>query len=277
MRILPLIAMAGLASTLLLPHAGMAQTAPQQGPGWFVPGQSHPAAAPAPVRAAPAPQPPRPVQEAAAPPIPQLPPLPKAKPPPSAVMGVLSVPDVYRQSTAVQEIEKVINARREALNQDAIKEQGVWRQMQAALAHDRPKLTPQQIRARVAALQDRITNAQKEFSGRNQQIQEAAQVAIGQVNRMLIAVIRQVAESHGMNLVLHLEQVALNMNEFDITGEVARQLNKMLPSITVPPDSAMPIGPASGPGADMPGPVMGAAIPAPLPMPPAPGADAPKR
>ena len=277
MRILPLIAMAGLASTLLLPQAGMAQTAPQQGPGWFVPGRSHPAAAPAPVRAAPAPQPPRPAQQAAAPPIPQLPALPKAKPPPAAVMGVLSVPDVYHQSTAAQEVEKVINARRKALNQDAVKEQGVWRKMQAALAHDRPKLTPEQIRARETALQDRITHAQKEFAGRNQQIQEAAQVAIGQVNRMLIAVIRQVAESHGMNLVLHLEQVALNMNEFDITDEVAKQLNKMLPSVTIPPDSAMPVGPPKGPSAGVSGPVEGAGIPAPLPIPPAPAADAPKR
>jgi Skp family chaperone for outer membrane proteins len=273
-RILSLIAIAGLASTLLLPQLGMAQTAPQQGPGWFVPGQSHPAAAPIAPRPAPAPQPPRPVQAAAPPPIPQLPLLPKAKPPPAAIMGVLSVPDVYRQSTAVQEVEKVINARREALNRDAVKEQGVWRQMQASLAHDRPKLTPQQIRAREAALQDRITKAQKEFSGRNQQIQEAAQVAIGEVNRMLIAVIRQVAESHGMNLVLHLEQVALNMNAFDITDEVAKELNKMLPSVTIPPDSAMPIGP---PGTDVPAPVAGAGIPAPLPIPPAPAADAPKR
>lgn len=277
MRILPFIAMAGLASALFLPQAGMAQTAPQQGPGWFVPGQSHPAPAPAPVRAAPPPQPPRPVQAAAAPPIPQLPPLPKEKPPPAAVMGVLSVPDVYRQSSAVQEVEKVINARREALNQDAVKEQGVWRQMQAALAHDRPKLTPEQIRAREAALQDRITNAQKEFSGRNQQMQEAAQVAIGEVNRMLIAVIRQVAESHGINLVLHLEQVALNMNAFDITDEVAKELNRMLPSVTIPPDSAMPVGPPGASGTEMPAPVMGAAIPAPLPIPPAPAADAPKR
>ncbi len=57
---------------------------------------------------------------------------------------------------------------------------------------------------------------------------------------MLVAVIRQVAESRGMNLVLHRAQVALNVNEFDITDQVAEQLNKLLPSVDVPPDGVSP-------------------------------------
>lgn len=245
MRILPLAAAALLAGAFVDPHPVLAQAAPQQGPGWFIPGAGqHPAASPPPaVRPAPAPARPAPAAAPKEPPIPQLPALPKGQPPPAAVMGVLSVPDVYRQSTAVQAAEKVIAERRKELDQDAAKEQAVWRQMQDALAHDRPKLTPEQIRTRESALQERITKAQKDFSGRNQQIQEAAQVAIGEVNRMLVAVIRQVAESRGMNLVLHREQVALNMNTFDITDEVATALNKVLPHVTVPPNNAMPVGP----------------------------------
>ena len=39
-----------------------------------------------------------------------------------------------------------------------------------------------------------------------------------------------------MNLVLHRAQVALNVNEFDITEQVAEQLNKILPSVLIPPD-----------------------------------------
>ncbi|HWA78674.1 MAG TPA: OmpH family outer membrane protein [Acetobacteraceae bacterium] len=282
MRI-PRFAAALLAVPLFFPRAGLAQmqlaqAAPQQGPGWFIPGQSHPAAAPVPVR----PAPPRPAPAPALPSateaqtIPQLPALPKAPPPPAAVMGVLSVPDVYRQSTAVQQIEKIINARRLALNNDAIKEQAAWRQMQDSLSHDRAKLTPDQIRAREAALQDRITKAQKEFSQRNQQIQEAAQVAIAEVNRMLIAVIREVAESHGMNLVLHREQVALNMNAFDITDEVAKNLNLRLPSVTVPPNSEMPVGSPGAPGDAPPDAGSDMATAPALPLPPSPARAAAK-
>lgn len=37
-----------------------------------------------------------------------------------------------------------------------------------------------------------------------------------------------------MNLVLHREQVALSVNELDITNDVLKELNKNLPSVFVP-------------------------------------------
>ncbi len=55
-----------------------------------------------------------------------------------------------------------------------------------------------------------------------------------------MAVIRQVSESRGMNLVLHRQQVALNVNEFDITNQVAGELNRILPSVSIPPDGVAP-------------------------------------
>ncbi len=283
MRTLILALATLLAATVLWPGPLFAQPQqPGQGQGWFIPGAPHhsapaPAAAPHP---APAASQHAPAALPALPPIPQLPALPKGPVPPPAMMGVLSVPDVYRQSTAVQAMEKIMTERRNALSQDAIKEQTVWRKMQSELADQRAKLTPAQIRERETALQSRITKAQKDFAGRNQQIQEAGQYAIGEVNRMLIAVIRQVAESRGMNLVLHREQVALNMNTYDITDEVAVQLNKVLAHVTVPPDSEMPIRPLpeqAAPGEPLAGPVTGAAPTGPLPLPPSMPAGSPPK
>ena len=69
------------------------------------------------------------------------------------------------------------------------------------------------------------------FASGNRVIQEAAQYALAQIERTLVAVIRQVAESRGMNLVLHRNQVALNVHEFDLTEQVATQLNKILPTV----------------------------------------------
>jgi Skp family chaperone for outer membrane proteins len=145
-----------------------------------------------------------------------------------------------RASAAAQQVEKAIGERRTKLNEDAQKEQAVWREMQQALANDRAKLSAEQIRTRERELQDRITNAQRQFRERNRIIQEAAQYALAQIERTLIAVIRQVAESRGMNLVLHRAQVALNVNQFDITDEVADQLNKILPSVVIPADGVSP-------------------------------------
>jgi Skp family chaperone for outer membrane proteins len=138
----------------------------------------------------------------------------------------------------------VIGERRDHLNEDAQKEQGAWRDMQQSLANDRAKLSPEQVRNRERELQERITNAQKTFRDRNRIIQEAAQYALGQIERTLIGVIRQVADSRGMNLVLHRAQVALNVNEFDITEEVTKQLNEVLPHVVIPPEGVSPVAEA---------------------------------
>ena len=106
-------------------------------------------------------------------------------------------------------------------------------------------MTPDQVRTKERELQERITNAQQSFRDRNRIIQETAQYSLSQIERTLIGVIRQVAESRGMNLVLHRAQVALNINEFDITDQVTQQMNKVMPSINIPPDGVSPLAQAS--------------------------------
>jgi Skp family chaperone for outer membrane proteins len=229
----------------------------QQNQNWFVPNQARPAAqtgrpaqhsAP---RPAPAPMPAPAAQQDVAgdqqgdvppalqvplPPSSPLPPLGKGEPPPAAVMGVLDVPSVLHASTAYQEVEKAIGARRQKLNEDAQAEQSSWRDLQQQLANQRNSLSAEQIRAKEKDLQDRITEAQRKFRERNMVIQQAGQYALAQIDRALNQVVQQVALGRGMNLVLHRSQVALNMPEFDISDQVASQMNKMLPTVLIPPD-----------------------------------------
>jgi Skp family chaperone for outer membrane proteins len=236
---------------------------------WFVPGQQHPAGQAAPRTAAPRPAPrpaaipqpepqggeqqaeePPPPLQVQLPPSPPLPPLDKGQPPPAAVMGVLDVPSVLHGSTAYQQVEKAIGARRQKLNEDAQAEQTAWRDLQQQLAQQRTSLTPEQIRTKEKELQDRITEAQRKFRDRNRIIQEAGQYSLAQIDRALNQVVQQVALGRGMNLVLHRAQVALNMPDFDISDQVASQLNKMLPSVIIPPDgvSVSALQPAPAPG-----------------------------
>jgi Skp family chaperone for outer membrane proteins len=239
----------------------------QQGQEWFVPGAQQRSQGPrAPARPAPrqqqpqtavpptpsvpvppptavAPQEPQqqaPLAQFQLPPEPSLPAVAKGSAPPAAVIGVLGVPDVMRACAAAQEIERVIGQRRQKLNEDAQKEQTAWRDLQQQLASQRSGLSPEQIRNKERELQERITNAQRQFRERNRVIQQAAQFALAQIERTLVAVIRQVAESRGMNLVLHRNQIALNVNEFDITDQVTAQLNKVLPAVVIPPDGQEP-------------------------------------
>ncbi len=260
-HLLPAARLAALVSvfSLMLTLAPAAQSQ-----DYFIPNQPH-APAPPPARPAPpapqvrqqrppmqmAPQPPSvpeeqqqqqplPPLQVQLPPQPEIPALPKGTSPPAAVLGVLGVPEVMRASTAAQQVEKTIGGRREKLNADAQKEQATWREMQQSLANDRNKLSADQLRGRERELQDRITRAQREFRERGTIVQQAAQYGLAQIERVLVGVIQKVAESRGMNLVLHRQQVALNVNEFDITEQVTEQLNKILPSVIIPPDGVSP-------------------------------------
>ena len=241
--------LAALVGTLPLASPALSQD-------YFVPNQPRPQAPPAPrpqpqrvpvqvpVQVPPGAdeqqQPPPPLQVQLPPPpdIPALPPSTKQLPPP--VIGVLGVPEIMRVSTAAQQVEKTIGARREKLNEDAQKEQSAWRELQQALANDRGKYSPEQLRSKEHELQERITKAQREFRERGTVVQQAAQYGLAQIERTLVGVIQKVAESRGMNLVLHRQQVALNVNEFDISEQVAELLNKVLPSVVIPPDGVSP-------------------------------------
>lgn len=234
---------------LLAPLGAEAQ---QKSPDWFVPGQAqkppatHPAPHPAATSAAAPTAEGAPSEEAAPvspqqlqvvlPPPPEVPPIARGTLPPAAVIGVISVPDVMRGSTAYQAVDKELGVRRQKLNEDAQKEQTSLRDMGQALANDRAKMTPEQIRTKERELQDRIADSRRKFADRNRIIQEAGQYALAQIERTLRIVVQQVAASRGMNLVLHGPQVALNIPDFDITQEVVTELNKVLPSVSLPPD-----------------------------------------
>jgi Skp family chaperone for outer membrane proteins len=161
--------------------------------------------------------------------------------PPMPVIGVLGVPDVMRMSNAAQAVQSVIGARKEKLQAEVNRAQQSWQEMKQQLQSDAPKLTREQAVARERALIDRVNADRRRLQDKNRIIQEAGQVALGQIERTLIGIIRQVAESRGMNLVLHRSQVALNVQEFDITEAVALQLNKALPTVQIPPDNVDPV------------------------------------
>jgi Skp family chaperone for outer membrane proteins len=233
----------------------------QQSQQWFVPNQPR-AAAPRPsVAPRPAPGPmvqgdqpgaePGLVPEAAPgaegqaqvqlPPPPQVAPLPKGPTPPAAIVGVLSLADVVRASTAFQQADKEFVSRRQKLNEDAQKEQQTLTNLNQGLANDRPKLTPEQIRQREKELQDRITESRRVFGERNRVIQEASQYVMAQIDRGIELVTQQVAVSRGINVVLNRAQILGSTPEFDMTPAVVDDLNKVLAKVVIPPDGVSPV------------------------------------
>ncbi len=220
-----------LPGLLLLASPAMAQQ--QQGQDWFIPGQQRPQGG--------QPQAQRPQQSQQRPAAGQR--------PPAAVIAIVDIPEVQRLSAAFNQVREEIERRRAKLNEDLQREQGRWREEQQSLAAARATLPPETLRERERALQDRISDAQRIFRDRSRAIDGAAQQGLQQIEQALGAVIRQVAASRGVNLVLPRPLIIYNEAPFDITDEVSAQMNRVLRSVNLPPENAPAEGaaPAAAP------------------------------
>ncbi|GBR69815.1 OmpH family outer membrane protein [Gluconobacter kanchanaburiensis] len=252
----PVSAGALLAATILASAPGAHAQAAGGNGGWFVPKAAHPEAPAArpvqrriPVSAPEEDEESAPAEQQQAPPVLPLPPIPapptiaKAAPPPAAVIGVINVQAVMQISSAWQEIQQVLGARRDRLAQAVQREEAAWRGEQQKLQAQARTLTSDQIQLRERHLQERRAKDQHDFGNQARVIQEAAQVAMHQIERELeepSGIIAAVAAAHNMNLILHAEQVVLHVGGQDITEEVGAQLNKTLPHVFIPDDGVDP-------------------------------------
>jgi len=245
--LLPALAALSVASFALLPQA----SAQQQQQQWFVPGQ--PQGQPQGQQQRPAQQAPqqRPAQQTQRPAQPNPAPLAPGQPPPAPIIGLVDVEEVQRNSIAFAQVRDELERRRNRLNEDLQREQQRWREEQQALAAARATLPPEQLRARERELQERIAAAQAVFRDRNRNLEQAAQQGLGEIQQALGLVIQQVAMSRNVNIVLPRQVVVFNMPGFDLTDAVTAQLNTVLRSVTLPPDTpaaaATPAPPASAP------------------------------
>jgi Skp family chaperone for outer membrane proteins len=212
-----------------LPLASMPAGAQQQGQQWFIPGQQQGQQQTQQ----------RPAQQQ------QQQQRPASQRPPAPVIAIVDIPEVQRLSAAFNQVREEIERRRARLNEDLQREQGRWREEQQALAAARATLPPETLRERERVLQDRITDAQRIFRDRNRAIDAAGQVGLQQLEQAMAAVVRQVAASRGVNLVLPRQLAILSEPGFDVTDEVSAQLNRVLRTVNLPAEGEMPAPPAA--------------------------------
>ena len=212
--LIPCLAMLGGVGPALPGLGGTAFA--QSGQQWFVPQQ---------------PAQPRPAQ-----PPQQRRPAPAAAAMPGPVIGIVDIQEVQRLSVAFTQLREEIERRRVRLNEDLQREQTAWRDAQQQLAARRGELSAEQIRGRERELQERITEAQRVFRNRGQHIEAAAQQALMQFEERLAQTVGEVAQGRNVNIVLPRPLVIMNDPTFELTEEIAQQMNRTLRSVEIPPE-----------------------------------------
>jgi Skp family chaperone for outer membrane proteins len=182
--------------------------------------------------------------------MPEIPSIPKGSPTPATIIGILSAQDILRVSTAFRAVDKELAQRRNKVKADWEAEQNAQREFSQTFVNERAKLTPEQIRAKEKEYADRVNEARRKFSERERIIQEAGQYVMAQIERVIEQVVQQVMAARGVNLVLNRAQVVGATADFDLTPQVADIVNKVLPTVVIPPDGVSPTkftAPVAGP------------------------------
>lgn len=165
---------------------------------------------------------------------------PRRPAPPAAVIAVMDVVEVMRRSTAAQHAQQVLGERQRLFSEELQREQVALQATRKEIEGEQGKVPPAQLQAKVQAFQQRALSDQRRFAERGRALQETSRYVQGQIQQVLTAVIQQVSQSRGVNLLLHREGIVRGLNALDLTEPVADQLNRVLPDVQIPPDGVRP-------------------------------------
>ncbi|WP_246386881.1 OmpH family outer membrane protein [Gluconacetobacter sacchari] len=165
-----------------------------------------------------------------APPVPDFAALPPGAKPPAPVVGVFDTDAIMRQSVAIQEVEKEMGTRRDALIRDVRAEET---QIQA-LRQQMMNAARPEAEARQRSLQQRVAADQRTFGNRNRILEEDIQIALNQVQREIGQIVTSVAKARGLTLVVQSGLTVLHGPQVDISDQVASRLNTILPHVYLP-------------------------------------------
>lgn len=149
------------------------------------------------------------------------------------MIAVVDVQGTLRNSDAAREIQSRINERRQAYQRQVTEEEKALRASEQDLQQQRATLAPEDYQQRLRAFRNRVTDVQKSVQERRRALDQAFTMAMNQVRDELVAVIAEIANKRGAQVVLFKEHIVIAEKSLDISDEALRRLNERLPSVAV--------------------------------------------
>jgi Skp family chaperone for outer membrane proteins len=148
-----------------------------------------------------------------------------------AVAIVIDFQTVVRNSAAAQAVQRQIDEVRQSYQDEfgAIEED--LRELEAELTAQRNVMPPDRFVERRREFEQRVTEAQREAQVRRAELDEALNTAMDRIRDELVAIVAEIAEEQGANVVLNRSQVILFDQSLEFSEEALERLDEALPSI----------------------------------------------
>ncbi len=156
-----------------------------------------------------------------------------AQPAFAASYGVVNIQRIMQESKAATSVRNQLQAKQKAFQADLDAKQKALVAEDQQLAAQRSKLSKEAFEQKVKAFQTKAGNTQKEIQNKKAALDKAFAEALTKIQEKVGAITAEVAKAKGMNMVIAASQVVWGDASLDVTGEVLKKLDAVLPSVSV--------------------------------------------
>lgn len=156
---------------------------------------------------------------------------------PSAVVAVVDMQRINKQSVAAQEIRKQVKDHRAAFQAKINKLDEALRREEQELKRQQAILAPKNFSQKRQQFQDKLGDVQRQVQDRVRELDRVLAEATRQIQLALYPIFVELSTERGFDIVLNTTQHVFSRQSLSITEDVLTRLNERLPrvQVTIPP------------------------------------------
>ena len=150
---------------------------------------------------------------------------------PTTVAAVIDYQRILRDAAAARSIREQIEARRKVYQEEISKEEQRLHEADKEFAKQRSVLSAEAFAEKRRAFEQDVADVQRMVQERRRELDRMSAAALNEVKEALIAIVTNIAEERGFNLVLPSSEVLFFSRALDLTDEVLAKLDARLPQV----------------------------------------------
>ncbi|MBT6204118.1 MAG: OmpH family outer membrane protein [Alphaproteobacteria bacterium] len=148
-------------------------------------------------------------------------------------IAVVDVQRLLQESLAGQSIESQLQQARSAFGNDISQKETALRDRERQLVDQSAILAAEVLAEERRKFEEEVIALQREVRERQQGMEQAYAEAIATVRENVIAILQNLVEQRGIDVVLPRSGYLVANRELDLTDEILGELNQVLPSLTL--------------------------------------------
>ncbi len=150
-----------------------------------------------------------------------------------ATIAIIDLTVIRSNAIVVKDVHAQIGGFQKTFRADVQKEEEALRVANQELAKKRSILAPEAFAEERRKFEQKVVAVQRSVQERKRILDKSQADAMVKIETMLNTIIKEIAETNNLNLVLRREQTILSSRAMEITGQVLEQLNARLPKVKV--------------------------------------------